>query len=312
MEHHKRNGKLNGKYSLSTQIIMVNNMKKQLNVTLRQFNESKYFRNKYGNINGISESGSTFKTDKGNELMFIESAEDDWLDGYLEKHPEAFESLLKWVQKKNPNMAPDAQERFARNILKKKHREGKLDNDSTTPPSGSDQKEEKPTSPTSSEIRTASSEDEERFCKEITNYQTDSKGTVRKERWLVKKDPKASKKELKYGSAKLEWWRPVGFDENGKVLLDKFLGKLEKSDSWKDGDYDDGQQHSWTTVQVYYKVDSTSKVGEDIGELKDGNVVLSDGTVLIGGGIRRGWSWTENDRWWRKPSYGGYGRRRYY
>lgn len=282
----------------------VNAMKK-LNVTRENYEKSTYFQNKYGKLKMMNESGTLFKTDKGRILQFVkENAEDDWLDEYLKDgHQKEFDSLLEWVKKKNPDMNEKGQERFARNILKKRHRK---DMDSGAGKKGDDD-EKKPESPTSHEIRTASEEDEARFCKELTNYQADRHGTVRKERWLTKKELHVTKKDLKRGAVRLEWWKPVGFDEDGKVLLDKFLGKLEKVDSFKDGDYDDGQQHSWTDVSVSYVVDKTNKVGEDVGEIKDGDVVLSDGTVLSGGGLRMHWSWIENEKWWRSS----YGRRRW-
>lgn len=38
---------------------------KKLNITKKQYDESKYFNNKYGSIKFVSESGKLFKTDKG-------------------------------------------------------------------------------------------------------------------------------------------------------------------------------------------------------------------------------------------------------
>lgn len=51
------------------------NMKK-LNITKEQFNRSSYFRNKYGKLEYVSESGKLFKTNKGKVLMFKESIKD--------------------------------------------------------------------------------------------------------------------------------------------------------------------------------------------------------------------------------------------
>ena len=45
---------------------------KKLNITKEQFNKSRYFKNKYGNLEYVSESGKVFKTDKGKILMFKE------------------------------------------------------------------------------------------------------------------------------------------------------------------------------------------------------------------------------------------------
>lgn len=46
---------------------------KKLNVTRKHFNESKYFQEKYGKLQFVSESGKLFKTDKGQILKFKES-----------------------------------------------------------------------------------------------------------------------------------------------------------------------------------------------------------------------------------------------
>ena len=47
---------------------------KKLNITKKQFKESQYFTNKYGNLEYVSESGKLYKTDKGNVLKFNESS----------------------------------------------------------------------------------------------------------------------------------------------------------------------------------------------------------------------------------------------
>ena len=47
---------------------------KKLNITKEQFEKSKYFNNKYGKLEYVSESGKVFKTEKGKILMFKESA----------------------------------------------------------------------------------------------------------------------------------------------------------------------------------------------------------------------------------------------
>ena len=46
---------------------------KKLNITKEQFNKSRYFKNKYGKLAYVSESGRLFKTNKGKVLMFEES-----------------------------------------------------------------------------------------------------------------------------------------------------------------------------------------------------------------------------------------------
>ena len=59
---------------------------KKLNITKKQFTESKYFQKKYGKLEYVSESGKLFKTSKGKVLKFKEAREDasvesDWFDG---------------------------------------------------------------------------------------------------------------------------------------------------------------------------------------------------------------------------------------
>ena len=46
---------------------------KKLNITKEQFEKSRYFKNKYGKLEYVSESGNVFKTNKGKVLMFKES-----------------------------------------------------------------------------------------------------------------------------------------------------------------------------------------------------------------------------------------------
>jgi hypothetical protein len=50
---------------------------KKLSITKEYFEKSKYFKNKYGKLEYVSESGKLFKTDKGKILMFKEDALDD-------------------------------------------------------------------------------------------------------------------------------------------------------------------------------------------------------------------------------------------
>lgn len=53
---------------------------KKLNITKEQFNRSRYFKNKYGRLEYVSESGKLFKTSKGKLLKFKESYEDEYDD----------------------------------------------------------------------------------------------------------------------------------------------------------------------------------------------------------------------------------------
>lgn len=50
---------------------------KKLNITKEHFEKSKYFKDKYGKLEYVSESGKLFKTEKGNVLKFKESSEGD-------------------------------------------------------------------------------------------------------------------------------------------------------------------------------------------------------------------------------------------
>ena len=52
---------------------------KKLNITKEQFNRSRYFKNKYGELEYVSESGKLFKTNKSKILMFKESASADFV-----------------------------------------------------------------------------------------------------------------------------------------------------------------------------------------------------------------------------------------
>ena len=48
---------------------------KKLNITKEAFNKSRYFQNKYGKLEYVSESGKIYKTDKGQVIKFNESNE---------------------------------------------------------------------------------------------------------------------------------------------------------------------------------------------------------------------------------------------
>ena len=49
---------------------------KKLNITKEAFEKSNYFKNKYGTLEYVSESGKVFKTSKGKLLKFKESVGD--------------------------------------------------------------------------------------------------------------------------------------------------------------------------------------------------------------------------------------------
>ena len=54
---------------------------KNLNITKKQFDESKYFQTKYGKLEYVSESGNDYKTSKGHLLKFINEAKGSKYDG---------------------------------------------------------------------------------------------------------------------------------------------------------------------------------------------------------------------------------------
>ena len=47
---------------------------KKLNITKEQFEKSRYFKNKYGKLEYVSESGKLFKTNKGKILKFVKES----------------------------------------------------------------------------------------------------------------------------------------------------------------------------------------------------------------------------------------------
>ena len=54
---------------------------KRLNITRKQFVESKFLQRKYGKLNLVNESGKLFKTNKGKILKFTkEDSSDEWDD----------------------------------------------------------------------------------------------------------------------------------------------------------------------------------------------------------------------------------------
>ena len=57
---------------------------KKLNITKKQYDESKYFTKKYGALKFVSESGKLFKTDKG-VVLALESADEDEPAGSIDE-----------------------------------------------------------------------------------------------------------------------------------------------------------------------------------------------------------------------------------
>ncbi len=55
---------------------------KKLNITKEAFEKSQYFKNKYGTLEYVSESGKVFKTSKGKLLKFKESKGLEWLNSF--------------------------------------------------------------------------------------------------------------------------------------------------------------------------------------------------------------------------------------
>ena len=63
---------------------------KKLNITKEAFEKSKYFKDKYGELEYVSESGKLFKTDKGNVLKFVKESCDDEFNRYYERMMKLF------------------------------------------------------------------------------------------------------------------------------------------------------------------------------------------------------------------------------
>ena len=90
---------------------------KKLNITKEQFNKSRYFKNKYGKLAYVSESGRLFKTNKGKVLMFKESWMKDDYDDQPRKFRPKFDigekvSLTKSFYKEFHNYYNDVPEKF--------------------------------------------------------------------------------------------------------------------------------------------------------------------------------------------------------
>ena len=73
---------------------------KKLNITKEQFNRSNYFKNKYGELEYVSESGKIFKTNKGKILKFTkEDSSDEWDDAIFKPSNE-LQKLYKQLKAK--------------------------------------------------------------------------------------------------------------------------------------------------------------------------------------------------------------------
>ena len=154
------------------------------------------------------------------------------------------------------------------------------------------------------------SPDERRFVEEIDGYgKRNGKLKDEDERWLYLKGQHVD--HDKYTGSVLKFYKPVGFNDEGKVLIDEYNAHYKTHDYDSDGDYDDGREHEWTDIRVQYRVDSSKKVGSAIGEIKDGKVVLSNGDVLNGWPATVTVSWRTDDRWYDRPNY-YVGRKSYY
>ncbi len=66
---------------------------KKLNITKEQFEKSRYFKNKYGTLEYVSESGKVFKTNKGKLLKFKESIDSEG-DDVIETIEEELNSMV--------------------------------------------------------------------------------------------------------------------------------------------------------------------------------------------------------------------------
>lgn len=224
--------------------------------------------------------------------LIEESAEDDWLDAWLKDHPEDMEKTLAWIEKIKPGMNASGKEAWARNILKKRHREGKIDPEHPTP---SDKPEK---TNTLHELREPTPEEVERLSHEVKNYDVTDKGNPKEpdQRWFY--DPKEGRRNTRF-------YKLVGFTEDGKVKVDVFSSTTYGYEEFKDGDYDDGKNHVWMDAHERYKVNPTDKIGEAMGELKDGVV-----TITMRGKQKElkaccgklFYSWRVYDKWY--PAYG--------
>ena len=70
---------------------------KKLNITKKQYDESRYFQKKYGTLKYVSESGKVFKTSKGHLLKFKESKDLVFVDKPREGNDPTVQKLAKRV-----------------------------------------------------------------------------------------------------------------------------------------------------------------------------------------------------------------------
>jgi len=94
------------------------------------------------------------------------------------------------------------------------------------------------------------------------------------------------------------FFKLVGYSpETNKVVIECHENRAERS-SYKDGDYDDGMRHSWTTNKAFYTPREDWITAYMWGDFRDGKVYAYNGVELekmISKGITR--SWISNDKW---------------
>lgn len=71
---------------------------KTLNITKKQYDESKYFNQKYGKLKFVSEDGKVYKTDTGNLIQFSEKSKFDKIENSWGKIKEIVETTSASVE----------------------------------------------------------------------------------------------------------------------------------------------------------------------------------------------------------------------
>ena len=71
---------------------------KTLNITKKQYDESKYFNKKYGSLKFVSEDGKIYKTDKGNLIQFSEKSDFDGIENSWGRIKEVVESTSATIE----------------------------------------------------------------------------------------------------------------------------------------------------------------------------------------------------------------------
>lgn len=71
---------------------------KTLNITKKQYDESKYFNQKYGKLKFVSEDGKVYKTDMGNLIQFSEKSKFDKIENSWGKIKEIIETTSASVE----------------------------------------------------------------------------------------------------------------------------------------------------------------------------------------------------------------------